>query len=155
MTVPNLIHPVPVEIQRAVAGVTVMDSISREPVRQLWKSGQGPGTGTVLSTEAQVSWLDGRIASPKLTRGGVEERSEGYLLLRVFDLLALGMVTENVDGTYSLGIARGDRIVRIGRRRVNLYVLHFRDVGNYPDELGSTLLEVHFADRSPSSTGVE
>lgn len=155
MTVPNLIHPVPVEIQRAVAGITVMDPISREPVRQLWKSGQGPGTGMVLSMDAQVNWLDGKVASPKLTRGGVEEKSEGYLLLRVFDLLAEGVVTENADGTYSLGIVRGDRIVRIGRRRTKLYVLYFRDVGNYQDELGSTLLEVHFTDRSPSSTGGE
>lgn len=153
MTVPNLIHPIPVEIQRVVTGITLMDPISREPVRQLWKSGQGPGTGTVLSMDAQVNWLDGKVASPKLTRGGVEEKSEGYLLLRVFDLLAEGVVTENVDGTYYLGIVRGDRIVRIGRRRTNLYVLFFRDVGNYPDELGSTLLEVHFADRTPSSVG--
>lgn len=155
MTIPNLIHPIPVEIQRVVTGVTVMDTISREPVRQLWKSGQGPGTGTVFSIDAQVNWLDGKVASPKLTRGGVEEKSKGYLLFRVFDLFAEGVATENADGTYSLGIVRGDRIVRIGRRRTNFYVLFFRDVGNYPDELGSTLLEVHFVDRSPSSTGLE
>ena len=152
MTVPNLIHPVPVEIQRVVAGVTVMDPVSREPVRQLWKSGQGPGTGTVFSGEAQVNWMDGQIGKPQLRRGGEEEKSTGYLLFRVFDLLFAGVATENADGTYTLGFARGDRIVRIGRRRCNLYVLFFRDVGNYPDELGSTLLEVDFTDRAPSST---
>jgi len=150
---PNLIHPVPVEIQRVVAGVTVIDPVSREPVRTLWKSGQGPGLGSSYVGEAQVNWIDGQIAKPVLRRGGPEEKSTGYLLFRVFDLLTDGVASENADGTYSLGLARGDRIVRVGRRSTNLYVLFFRDVGNYPDDLGSTLLEVDFSDRAPSSTG--
>jgi hypothetical protein len=153
--IPNLIHPIPVTIQRRSDAVTTFDARAREPIRQLWKAGQGPGTGTAIDLEAQVNWNDGRVAKPKLRPGGVEEESEGYLLFRLVDLLERGVATDHGDGTVDFGLARGDKIVRIGRRRTNLWVLFFRDVAGYPDQGGCTLLEVDFASREPSSPARE
>jgi len=148
---PNLIHPIPIKIQRVNPGVTVIDPVAREPVRQLWKAGQGPGTGTVTELVAQVNWNQGHVAKPKFHPGGPEEESMGYILFRVFDLLTAGVATDNGDGTVEVGIVRGDRIVQIGIRQTNLYVLFFRDVAGYPDQGGTTLLEADFSDRQPSS----
>lgn len=144
---PNLIHPIPVEIRRMQPEVTVLDPVAREPVRQMWRAGDGPGCGAVLSLEAQVNWNDGEVARPSFPPGGVEEEWKGYLLFSVADLVSLGVATENPDGTVTVAIARGDRISRIGRRAVDLYVLFFRDVAGYTDQGGSTLLEVRFNDR--------
>jgi hypothetical protein len=152
---PNLIHPVPVTVQRQSDSITKYDHRAREPVRQLWKAGQGPGTGSALELEAQVNWNSGNVAKPVSQPGGVEEESEGYLLFRVVDLIYRGVATENADGTVEFGLARGDKIVRIGRRRVNLWVVFFRDVAGYPDQLGCTLLEVNFASRAPSAPARE
>jgi hypothetical protein len=137
-----------VTLQRAVRAATVFDPVAREPVRQLWHAGEGPGLGSAVDLLAQVNWdREGRIGEPRSHAGGVQETTTGYLLFRVADLLAAGVATANSDGTLNLGIARGDRITRIGRRAVDLYVTFFRDVGNYPDQGGATLLEVQFADR--------
>jgi hypothetical protein len=154
--IPNLIHPIPVRIQRRNVAATVFDARAREPVRQLWKSGQGPGTGDAVDLVAQVNWnqKDG-VANPTVRPGGVEEKSEGYLLFRLVDLLAAGIATENGDGTVEFGLDRGDRIVRIGRRRTNLFVVFFRDVAGYEDQGGCTLLEVDFSSRQPSSPARE
>lgn len=149
--IPNLIHPVPVKIQRINRAVTIMDPVAREPVRQLWKDGEGPGTGTTTELVAQVSFLDGKIGKPDLEPGGPAEHTTGYLLFRYVDLIAAGVATDNGDGTITVGIVRGDRIVQIGTRVVNLYVHHFKDVGHYPDQSGASLLEVDFTDRQPST----
>lgn len=153
MPIPNLIHPVPVTIQRQDASITLFDPVDRQPVRQMWKRGQGPGTGADETLSAQVNWNDGKLGEPKLSPGGVEEKSEGYFLVRVIDLIGAGIATENADGTVDFGIKRGDRITRIGRRKVDLYVAWFRDVAFYPDQGGGTLLEVQFVDRNPAEAG--
>jgi hypothetical protein len=153
--IPNLIHPIPVRVQRQLAVATTFDARARQPVRQLWKRGQGPGTGDAEDLVAQVNWNDGKIGEPELPPAGAEERTEGYLLFRLVDLLDAGVATDHGDGTVDFGFKRGDRIVRIGRRRTNLYVTHFRDVAGYEDQDGCTLLEVNFSDRAPSSSARE
>lgn len=153
--IPQLIHPIPVTIQRQNAAATVFDDRAREPVRQLWKAGEGPGTGAATDLVAQVNWNDGHVAKPKVNPAGVEEESEGYLLFRIVDLVAAGVAIERGDGTVDFGLLRGDRIVRIGRRRTNLYVLFFIDVAGYTDQDGCTLLEVDFSSRAPSSPARE
>ena len=154
--IPNLIHSIPVTIQRQNVAATVFDSRAREPVRQLWKAGEGPGTGDAVELVAQVNWNRQKgVARPVVRPGGVEEESEGYLLFRLVDLVADGVATENADGTVAFGLERGDRIVRIGRRRTNLYVIFFRDAAGYEDQDGCTLLEVDFASRPPSSPARE
>jgi hypothetical protein len=153
--IPNLIHPIPVRIQRRNEAVTVFDRRAREPIRQLWKAGEGPGTGDAIDLVAQVNWNDGHVAKPVFRSGGAEEESEGYLLFRLVDLVSRGVATERSDGTVIFGIDRGDRIVRIGRRSTNLYALFFRDVAGYPDQDGCTLFEVNFGSRPPSSPARE
>ncbi len=154
--IPNLIHPIPVRVQRQLAAATTFDDRGREPVRQLWKRGQGPGTGTAEDLVAQVHWnQDMKIGEPENRASGTERRTEGYLLFRLIDLLAAGIATDHGDGTVDFGFKRGDRIVRIGRRRLNVYVTFFRDVASYPDQEGATLLEVNFSDRAPSSSARE
>jgi len=144
---PNLIHPIPVIIQRMERAITVLDPVAREPVRQIWRNDSGPGTGASIQLVAQVNWNEGTIARPTFRAGGVEEAWRGYLLFRIFDLVLAGVATEVADGTVEVALARGDRVVRIGRREVNLYLLYFRDVASYTDQGGCTLLEIRFDDR--------
>lgn len=145
-----MIHPVKIEVQRINAAVTTFDLRSRSPVRQMWKRGQGPGTGTLSNLSAQVNWNDGHQKRPRPHPGGVEEKSLGYLLFRLVDLINAGVATVDADGAVDIGLARGDKIVRIGVRKVNLFISWFRDVAFYPDQLGSTLLEADFTDRRPA-----
>ncbi len=149
--IPRLIHPVPIEIQRIDHSVTILDPYAREPVRQLWKEGQGPGLGSNTLLSGQMNFNKGNIDKPVLSPGGVEEHSKGYILLRMIDLIISGIATEAADGTIEIAISRGDLIVRIGRRVTKYYVLFFRDVGGYTDQIGGTLLEVNFADRKPGT----
>jgi hypothetical protein len=153
MPVPNLIHPIPIHLQRENEAATIFNSRGREPVRQMWKRGQGPGTGTEDELVGQINWNDGAIKKPEAPSGGVREKSDGYVLFRFVDLLEAGIATENADGTITLGIDRGDKIVRVGRRRVELFVTYFRDIANYPDQGGGTILEVNFEDREASARG--
>jgi hypothetical protein len=145
--IPKLIHPIPVEISRMQSGITLLDPVSREPIRQMWRAGDGPGTGSVIRLSAQVNWNEGQVSRPTFGPGGVEEYSLGYLLFKVQDLLSAGVASEDVDGILTVSIARGDRITRIGKRATNLYVLFFRDVAGYDDQMGCTLLEIRFNDR--------
>lgn len=101
--------------------------------------------------QAQCNWNNGHVAKPVFAPGaGPDLKYQGYLLVRLVDLLAAGIASENADGTVDFGLERGDRIVRIGRRATNLYAVWFRDVAFYPDQAGGTLLEIDFLDRSPS-----
>lgn len=147
--IPTLIHPVPVWIQRKVEASSVLDPVAREPVRQVWRTGGGPGLGAEVEVPAQVSFNtdDGFIARPKTHPGGTVEEWSGYLLLRVVDLISSGLATEEVDGTLTVHLARGDRVSRVGRRVTDLFVTSFRDVASYPDQGGATLLEVRFSSR--------
>lgn len=152
--IPSLIHPVPVHLRRKNVAASTFDARGREPVRQLWRAGDGPGTGVEAALEGQLNWNDGKIKRPKLPAGsGAREESDGYVLFRVVDLVSAGVATENADGTVDFGIVRGDKIVRVGRRVVSLYVTFLRDVAGYDDQGGGTLLEVNFKDRAPATAG--
>lgn len=154
MTIPNLLHPVPVTIARRIQGATIEDPVGRAPYLKVWREGQFPGADPGTVVQAQVNWNDGSMARPRrFNPSGVEEESTGYILLRYVDLVAAGLATEESNGTITNTIKRGDHITRIGRTAVNLHVLWFRDVAFYPDQGGATLLEIDFADRSPDSGG--
>lgn len=152
MPIPNLIHPISVDIHRQDRSVTIFDRRSRAPVRTLVRRGEAGSTSESLDLEAQVHFDDGFINRPRFPAGGKEEHTVGYLLFRYVDLIAAGVVTENPDGTVTVGFAAGDRIVRIGRRNCNYFVAWFRDVAGYDDVDELTLLEVNFADRNPADT---
>lgn len=154
MTLPNLIHPVPIRLRRQVPASTVFDPLSREPVRQVWREGDGPGMGSEIALVGQVSYvIPGEIRRPRRDPGGTVEESSGYVLVRVFDLIAAAHAVE-VAGVLTIYLSRGDRFTRIGRRAVNYFLLFFRDLGHYTANGGSTLLQVHFGDRDPESPGV-
>lgn len=151
MAIPNLIHPVECVIRRKNSAATKQDPLAREPVRTLYRAGDAPNTGVEVTLQAQVNWNDGKYQKPmRANGGGPELDSDGYILVRLVDLLTAGVATDNGDGTVDFGIVRGDRIVRIGRRKTNLFVSFFRDVAFYPDQQGGTLLEINFEDREPS-----
>lgn len=143
----NLIHPVPLTIQRKDNASTVFDSISREPVRQVWRTGEGPGLSAEVTLEGQVHWSDGKVKFPVVHPAGIEEQWKGYVLVSLAELESLGLASEDADGVLTISVSRGDRISRIGRRSCNLYVAWFRDLAHYPDIGGAGLLEIDFADR--------
>ena len=151
MPIPNLIHPVPVGIGRIRRDLTQMNPRAREPVRQLWRDGDGSGTGAEVVIDGQMNFNRGGQRNPEFKGGGVEEESTGYVLFRIHDLIAEGITTENPDGTLEFGLERGDRITRVGRRKTNYFITKFRDVASYDDRGGASLLEVTFHDRMPEA----
>ena len=131
MPLPNLIHPVRVSIQKMDKSATTFDADAREPVRS------APRAATI-TLNAQVS-LRSTERSPDLG-GLVSENVGGYLLFRVVDLTAK---------SYTPSI--GDKIVSIGHRSVELYILQSEDLGHYPGQMGATLVKAYFEDRRPAA----
>jgi len=150
---PNLIHPVKVVIQQLDRDNTLYDDQAREPVRQAIRKGSAPNTGNEITIKAQISFYfaGAKLDYPEWLREGVLERTVGYLAVRFVDMEKLGLVTYDADGYFDeLGIKRGDRITRLGHRKVNLYVTGFKDFAHYP-KLKQTLIQINFDDRHPSA----
>jgi hypothetical protein len=132
---PNLLHPVAVEIEQIQRTVAPMDEDYQEPIQQ---ASRGPR----LSAPGQVKWgVDERL---RTTLTGAETESEGYILFRRVDLRARGIAE----------LQQNDRIVSIGSgpnaRPVDLYITALRFEGHYPDQGGPALVKAFFKDRSPS-----
>lgn len=134
MPLPNLIHPIEVEIEPADKANALYDRDAREPVRSVARA-------ATIVLEAQVEYRD--PGDPRWQAMGIHESVTGYLLFRVLDLEAAG---------YTPGPTGGDRIVRIGHRTASLFTLQRKDAGHYGSEDGSTLVLVYFGDRRPSAT---
>jgi hypothetical protein len=132
---PNLIHPIPVVVQRHNRAKQVMDDEAREPLH-----GARTSAADVVNIDAQVSWgTRGRVQNEA---GGVEEKSDGYILCRTSDLRTKG-------GPFK----RGDKIVTIGTGdnalAVELFITQMDPMGHWPDQGGSSLLKFMFSDRKP------
>jgi hypothetical protein len=86
---------------------------------------------------AQVQWI--KKQEPVVNRGGVQEKSSGYLIFSVTELETMGYTPR-----------RGDRITEIGRRQINLdlYLTENEPCGHYDGE--NWLLKFDFEDRLPS-----
>lgn len=134
MTVPNLIHPVPVKIQQIRKDTTVQDNDFREPVQRSKKD----ATETL---QAQIAWKGEKILV--MSEGGAQEQADGYVLFRSIDLQAK-----------SITLQQNDRIIEIGtganKKEVDLYIIKLQPIGHYPDRGGSTLVKAFFEDRQPS-----
>lgn len=131
---PNLLHPVAIEIEQLQRADTLVDPDYREPVQQAVR---GPRT----VCPGQVKWgMDEKLRS-QLT--GAEQDSDGYVLFRPIDLRAVGLGT----------ISMGDRFTAFGtganKRLTDVYVVAVRGEGHYPDQGGAALLKAFFKDRSP------
>lgn len=135
--VPNLIHPVPIEIEvldKADIGSgtsgTFFDDDFREPVQQSARE-------SVIIVPGQVKWGDQDQLDP--TRGGVVDGASGYVLFRFVDLNAK-----------SVTLKQNDRFIKIGLEDTDVYVIKLRPEGHYPDIGGATLIKAFFADRGPT-----
>ncbi len=131
---PNLLHPVPIQIRQIRRSATVVDPDYREPVQQA-------KLGPTITAPGQMKWtIDERL---RTTLTGPEQEAEGYILFRRVDLRARG-ITE---------LAQNDRIVAVGAganaRLVDLYIVGLRFEGHYPDQGGASLVKAFFKDRQP------
>lgn len=154
MPVPNLIHPVKITFELIDRDNSFFDTEAREPVRQLVRKGAAPNTGTQTTIKGQISFYfaGAKLDYPEWLREGVLERTVGYIALRFHDMRKAGLLTKDpTTGKFTeIGIKRGDRIVYLGRRPVNLFVTGFKDFAHYPG-LGQTMIQVNFDDRHPSA----
>lgn len=153
MPIPSLIHPVKVTFELLDRDNTLWDDQAREPVRQAVRKGANPNTGSRVTIKGQVSFYfaGAKLDYPEWLREGVLERSVGYVSVRFIDLKRAGLLTLDANGYFSdIKIKRGDRIIYLGRRNVNLYVTGFKDFAHYPN-LSQTMMQVNFDDRAPTS----
>lgn len=130
MPVPNLIHPVPITVEKISRSTTYYDEDAREPVQMADRP-------NAVIVAGQVKWFD--EAELSATKTGPAEGSSGYVLFRQIDLTAK-----------SLELEQNDRFTQIGLRATDVYVTGLRPVGHYPDIGGHTMIKAYFADRQPS-----
>jgi len=149
MPTPNLIHPIKITFEIMDRSNSVFDQYAREPVGQVIRQGESEGTGTRIVIKGQVSYYfaGAKQDEPQFAAGGVEEGTVGYISLRFKDMIKVGLATIT-DGKYVMTLKRGDRIVQMGKRGVDLYVGGFKDFAHYPT-LDQTMLQVNFMDRHP------
>jgi len=154
MPIPRLIHPIRVTFEQIDRDSSFFDDHAREPVRQAVRKGSAPNTGDQITIRGQVSFYfaGAKLDYPEWLREGVLERTTGYVVFRFIDMKRADLL--DVDATTGkftdVKIKRGDRIVYLERRPVNLFVTGFKDFAHYP-KLGQTMIQVNFDDRHPSS----
>jgi len=137
MPIPNLIHPVPIKIQKINRAGTLMDEDAREPIQFAKRE-------ATLIVPGQVKWV-GQFKLEE-TRGGVVEGSSGYVLFRQVDLDA-------ANGGVGIELEQNDRFTRIGTRDTDVYVIELTPTGHYPDQGGHTMLKAWFGDRGAQKKG--
>ena len=137
MPIPNLIHPVPIEIQKIERANTMYDEDAREPIQFAKRK-------ATLTVPGQVKWA----SQFKLeeTRVGPVEGASGYVLFRQVDLDA-------ADGGAGIELEQNDRFIKIGTRNTDVYIIELTPTGHYPDQLGHTMLKAWFADRGEQKVG--
>ncbi len=126
---PNLIHPIPIQIQQLALTETIQDEDLREPVQQAVNA-------ATKMVNGQVKW--GMEKSLSVRMGGVTAIASGYVLFRYVDLLA-----------QSISLALNDRIIKTGFLEVDVYIIRLQPMAHYPDQGGPSLLKAYFADRAP------
>lgn len=136
MPTPNLLHPIAVKLRKADKKFTAA-----------WDENAGEAVGEVrrkvqpIDLFAQIGRGDSK--DPRSEAGGIEEKSDGYLLFLTRDLQAKHVTIE-----------RGDRVIQIGSgkaaREVDFFITKVQWRGHYPEHAGPTLLKAFFADRKPS-----
>jgi len=132
---PNLIHPVPVELEQidksdqATGGATFFDDDFREPVQQVERK-------VKVQLVGQVMWdHSNELTASKI---GAEEDAAGYVLLRFVDLSAKSVV-----------LVQNDRFTKLGKEDTDVYIIKIMPLGHYTDQSGATLVKAFFADRTP------
>jgi hypothetical protein len=129
MPQPNLIHPVPIEIEQLDTANTIFDDDYREPVMQSKRKVKKKILGQVKW------WSSGNL---DFSEGGVQKEYTGYVLFRKIDLDA-----------QSITITSNDRVISINGAPYELYIINPVPAAFYPN-LGPTLLKCYFSDRQPA-----
>jgi len=154
MPQPKLIHPVNITFELMDRDNSFFDQHAREPVRQLVRKGAAPNTGDQVTIKGQASFYfaGAKLEYTEFLREGVLDRIVGYVALRFKDMKKQGLLTVNpTTGKFTdIGIKKGDRIVYIEHRPMNVFVTGFKDFGHYP-RYGQTMIQVNFDDRHPSA----
>lgn len=133
MTVPNLLHPVPVVIQQLDMAATTQDPDYREPIQQASRK-------IKTTVPGQVKWEGDKELT--FNKGGVQQKADGYVLFRYVDLEAA-----------SITLRDNDRFTKIGNLDTDVYVMKLLPNSHYEDQGGATLVKAFFADRQPSRQG--
>lgn len=131
---PNLIHPVPIEIQQIDRAQTIVDEDFDEEMESVARE-------TTVTVPGQVRWRAFKRAT--FGEAGVEERADGYITMRPVDLRAVGIAQLQVNDKI-VGIGSGDN-----KMVVNLFVVSQEPMGHYSDIAGPGLIRVYFKDRNP------
>lgn len=148
---PNLIHPVEVEFQILTRNETFYDVHAREPVRQVIRKGvEANSTSVVIKGQISFYYAGAKLDYPEWLREGVLEHTVGYVSLRFYDMNKKGLVAYDSDGNFqSFLLKRGDKIIRLGKRSVEYFVMGFKDFAHYPN-MSQTMIQVNFEDRNPA-----
>jgi hypothetical protein len=127
MSVPNLLHPVKITLQRRNVTDTLYDEDMREPIGQTSYYAEETLMG-------QVSWenKDNVYVDEK----GTQLKAIGYILFRYVDLESKGITLKYQD-----------RIKKIGRHEEELYIINTKPIGHYPDQDGASMIRAYFVDR--------
>lgn len=152
MAVPNLLHPIWIVLELLDRDDTVFDKYAREPVGQALRDGESPRTGSRVRIKAQFSeyFASAKHEFPVWKREGVEEVADAYMAIRYKDLHRAGLVELDSDGAWTnLQVKRGDRVIQIGREKVNLYIeAKGKIFAHYPGH-GGTVIQFDLLDRHP------
>src|SRR4030042_5431345 len=153
MPIPNLIHPVIARFEILNVTDTFYDPRARSPVRQAQRDdGLSPSTAEFIDIRCQISFYfaGAKLDYAEWLRQGIQDRTVGYVAVRYVDARKKGLLTLDSDGNFSsFKIKRGDRIVRLAKRPVSLFVTGFKDFAHHVGH-GQTMIQVNFDDRRPA-----
>jgi hypothetical protein len=134
MPIPNLLHPVPIRVEQIQRGAVEVDPDYDEEYEVIARA-------AVVVLPGLVKW--GYSDHFRANDTGPQEGEDGYVLFRLVDLRAQGLVS----------IYRGDKFIQLGGNPnaigTDVYVVRLRFEGHYPDQNGPTLLKAFFSDRQP------
>ncbi len=134
MVIPNLQHPVPIDVVSLDLANTIQDDDHRETVQQT-------ATTTTLGVPGQVKWYAEEM---EIDAGGRKVKATGYILFRYLDLTAR-----------SVTLKFNSRFTKIGNITCLVYVVNLAPLGHYPDQGGATMVKAFFHDRQPAAGGFD
>jgi len=131
--IPRLLHPIPTYIQSLSVDDTIQDDGYNEPVYNTCYN-------EYFTIPGQWKWYSEKELN--IQRYGLEEVSNGYVLVRTYDLNFIGK-----------NIKIGDRIAGYGtgynKIDLDVYVTQLRYEGHYQHHGGPSLLKIFFSDKQP------
>lgn len=131
MAIPNLIHPIDIDIEQISKGTTIYDPDTREPIQQVDRA-------SLVTIKGQPRWRS--LDSVRMERGGDEVDAKGYIVFRKEDLDASAIMI-NIN----------DKVVRIGHQTgLDYYITKIEWIGHLPRFNGPSLMKAWFDDRNPS-----